>query len=125
MTLSRRSFLGALAGLPVLGHALQRAPLPSDTPLVATGHELVPEFTAAWDNETGCPYALSDVPALRYEPAESDIDWQYNQYNPRPFLPASCQSDQLSTTASCYPEERWLAVGHLHSGVVRSVVLNR
>lgn len=35
--LSRRSFLGALAGLPVLGHVLQRAPLPTDLPTVTNG----------------------------------------------------------------------------------------
>lgn len=35
--LNRRSFLGALAGLPVLGHIMQRAPLPSD-PVQVVGY---------------------------------------------------------------------------------------
>ena len=35
---SRRTFLASLAGLPVLGQFLQRAPLPSDTPTVMSGY---------------------------------------------------------------------------------------
>lgn len=46
MTLSRRSFFGALAGLPVLGHVMQRAPLPSDTPLVTSGYSQVDQMDA-------------------------------------------------------------------------------
>lgn len=48
--LTRRSFLGALAGLPVLGHVLQRAPLPSDTPLVV--NEWTPAMLTDWTHTT-------------------------------------------------------------------------
>lgn len=60
MTIDRRSFLAALAGLPVLGRVLQRAPLPTDEVIVTSGYANRFQFGPDGDPEFArFPYDLT------------------------------------------------------------------